>query len=104
MITVLCCCAHMTALTFRSGDDSDGYWIGLNDIQQDNVWVWEDGSTFSFNFWETSQGQPNGDSEQNCVIGSWGKLMHAWQDTDCTASNTYICEYSTRMPQGRSLF
>uniref|UniRef100_A0A0M3ICV3 C-type lectin domain-containing protein n=2 Tax=Ascaris TaxID=6251 RepID=A0A0M3ICV3_ASCLU len=63
-------------------------WIGLNDIQKENKYVWSDRSSFRFKNWK--KGQPdNADYNENCAeMGPDGM----WIDSFCMAGRHYICK------------
>jgi hypothetical protein len=64
------------------------FWIGYNDIAQEGVFVWEDGSPAGFENW--NNGEPNGASlAEDCtqVFGSG-----SWNDEACTAIFPFVCE------------
>ncbi|XP_059846883.1 CD209 antigen-like protein C [Hypanus sabinus] len=70
---------------------NNNYWIGLNDIVQEGIWHWVDGTDYSSNvkFWESSQ--PNGHEEfdEDCALVSGGGLWHDWP---CDSMHFAICE------------
>ncbi|CAL1527106.1 unnamed protein product [Lymnaea stagnalis] len=76
--------------TFRSFTGK--FWIGLNDIDKEDVFKWEDGSALNFTNWNTGQG-PNS--------GSWSHLV-SHNENDCVVLNMeyggkwseYPCESS----------
>ena len=61
-------------------------WLGLNDIEDESIWRWSDGSPTSFiNF---KDGQPNnfGDQNEDCVAMIPPSLTTTglqWGDTIC---------------------
>nr|XP_006823723.1 PREDICTED: alpha-N-acetylgalactosamine-specific lectin-like [Saccoglossus kowalevskii] len=65
------------------------YWIGLNDVLEENSWVWTDGSAAVWKHWDCSQ--PNGGTASNCVAGNYGS-SDRWRDTTCEASLPYVCK------------
>ncbi|XP_072017223.1 uncharacterized protein [Amphiura filiformis] len=62
-------------------------WIGLNDITIENTFVWEDGNTFVFSAWASSN--PDNSNNEDCVHLSAGSL---WNDYSCGNSIGYICK------------
>ncbi|XP_071750071.1 macrophage mannose receptor 1-like [Lepeophtheirus salmonis] len=74
--------------------ESDSY-IGLNDIETEGDFVWEDGSSLhgnAFKFWGI--GEPNdNDHKENCIEY---RFQHRWNDVDCELKRAFICqvEYS----------
>lgn len=73
---------------FVSGIHSAFVWIGLNDIQNENKYVWSDRSNSKFRNWEG--GQPdNGDHNENCVeMDGYG----FWSDAFCFQARHFICK------------
>ena len=70
--------------------DNVTYWIGLNDLDSEDVFVWSDGTPFNsslYNNWIV--GEPNDDkNNEDCV-----ELKEkAWNDFVCEEKLSYICE------------
>eukprot|EP01084_Bolivina_argentea_P184601 318369_1 len=66
-------------------------WIGLNDVNNENIYVWINGEAPSYTNWDSTSGAPNGGTAQNCV-----KIVLAtttWEDVDCAQTFKYICAY-----------
>ena len=64
------------------------YWIGGNDIETENVWVWKNsGMRFTYNNWHS--GDPDGGSQQNCLAFF---VDEKWIDDRCGGALNYICE------------
>ncbi|XP_052806091.1 macrophage mannose receptor 1-like [Mya arenaria] len=63
------------------------YWIGLNDRQQDGVYVWNDGQALSsYTNWAPTQ--PNNlRLQQNCV----GIENNQWNDFECRSLRQFVC-------------
>ena len=75
---------------------NEHYWIGLNDLQDENTFVWTDGTRYDasvFNYW--GAGEPNdANSNEDCV-----KLTNAtWNDDICQKNHSYIC----KRPKGKT--
>ncbi|XP_077980176.1 C-type mannose receptor 2-like [Glandiceps talaboti] len=68
-------------------------WIGLNDIQKEGKWKWEDGSKLSkkkYSNWHT--GEPNnGGGNEDCAHININE-NYEWNDIACTTKFGYICE------------
>ena len=81
------------------GDSGSRAWIGLNDIDFENIFVYTDGTSFDYENW--GDGQPdNAGGNENCVhFGSGG----FWNDLSCTdtsvtyfiCANNYDCNATT---------
>jgi len=66
------------------------FWIGANDIDIEDDWVWEsDKSKLLFSDWH--DGEPNNDHE-DCGDILWYNLQYKWNDGECHHFNLYICE------------
>nr|XP_002127919.1 collectin-46-like [Ciona intestinalis] len=85
-------------ITRRIGDHfgitSQHNWIGLNDIEQENTWVWENGERLLSSDANWSSGEPtnwNGQVVEDCVL-----LYHTgkWNDASCDYFNIPLCEMS----------
>ena len=53
-------------------------WIGLNDINHENHWTWNDGAILTTSESQWKLGQPNNYKDQDCaeidISGLWGDL------------------------------
>ncbi|CAL1527108.1 unnamed protein product [Lymnaea stagnalis] len=99
---------HQLVSTYK--DFRDKLWIGLNDIDNENIYKWEDGSALIFTNWDSGDG-PHADSyyhaqnhnENDCTVidmesgGRWAEfpceetsfLIFFHQDEE----HSYICQY-----------
>ena len=66
---------------------SDGYWIGVNDLQEEGVFVWQDGSALSYDNW--AQSWPKVDSQSNCVTKS--ARGEKWYNMNCHLDRRFVC-------------
>jgi V8-like Glu-specific endopeptidase len=73
---------------FVSELSSTAFWIGLNDISQEGVFVWISGSTSAYRNWNI--GEPNDLGGEDCahIIAS----STLWNDRTCTHNTEYVCE------------
>ena len=63
-------------------------YIGLNDIETEGVYVWEDGSTY--NYKNYASGQPNDWNDQDCMLIS--SDLGEWGDGSCTTKkSSFVC-------------
>ena len=69
--------------------DGQGVWIGGSDAQQDGVFRWVDGSSFSFTGW--APGQPDDGAGVDC-IEKRNDGAGQWYDRHCADSLRYLCE------------
>lgn len=61
------------------------YWLGANDIANEGIWRWSDGSPFNYTYWYS--GEPNGSGD--CALTP---SNDQWRDYDCSTSYHYICK------------
>lgn len=62
--------------TFGSGRA----WIGYNDVQQEDNWVWTSGENPEYENWVVIGGQPDGDTVENWAVMNWDPGSTAWND------------------------
>ena len=66
-------------------------WIGLNDIDTEGDYVWNDGTPFDFENWQDKQDW----STENCIRINVNDGR--WNDIPCsTLYNAFICNYNSR--------
>ncbi|XP_033108741.1 uncharacterized protein LOC117110226 [Anneissia japonica] len=63
--------------------------IGLNDIDEENSWRWIAGSKLQDGFQDWAAGEPDNDSNEDCVIM---KTNGQWRDISCEVKTRAICE------------
>ncbi|XP_040894478.1 type-2 ice-structuring protein-like isoform X2 [Toxotes jaculatrix] len=64
-------------------------WVGASDCQEENVWLWSDGSVFKFSNW--CQGQPDDtENRQRCLQINYGDGK-CWDDNGCSNLRPSIC-------------
>uniref|UniRef100_A0A8C2W7A8 C-type lectin domain containing 7A n=1 Tax=Chinchilla lanigera TaxID=34839 RepID=A0A8C2W7A8_CHILA len=66
----------------------NSFWIGLSRNQTDSLWVWDDGSIFSYNLFEIRSTATQEHATHNCV---WIHMGNAY-DQPCNISSFSICE------------
>jgi len=75
---------------------NDSLWLSLNDIDTEDVWVWEDGSSLAAEL-EPPGGPWNNNEPNNalfiehCVHTS----PNGWNDNQCEMTSGYLCEAET---------
>ncbi|XP_019638441.1 PREDICTED: complement component C1q receptor-like [Branchiostoma belcheri] len=79
-------------VSLMSGSATDA-WIGLTDFQQENNFVWNDGSTLgTFRKWATGEPNDGPGSQADCVRILLGGQ---WKDYSCSGTFKFICETDT---------
>ena len=69
-------------LMYNTVTAADGCWIGLNDVDNENTFVWADGSVSTYRRWNSGEPNDYGGNE-DCVVFWWNQF---WND--------FICEYT----------
>ncbi|MCY1064615.1 CotH kinase family protein [Nannocystis sp. RBIL2] len=68
---------------------NNDWWIGLNDVDAEDDFVWTDGTPLDFTAW--NEGEPNNSGEEDCVnVPAWAGGL--WNDLACDAPRPYICQ------------
>ena len=67
-------------------------WIGLSDFTTENEFLWDDGSYYDYDEWQS--GQPNNWNNQDCVV--FNTINGEWGDCDCDGNTdclprAFIC-------------
>uniref|UniRef100_U3JY95 C-type lectin domain-containing protein n=1 Tax=Ficedula albicollis TaxID=59894 RepID=U3JY95_FICAL len=85
-------------LTFHLKDVASETWIGLNDINSEDTYLWTDGSVFDYSNW--AQGFPFRDkfTVTDCITMTKGSAYHGglWENTDCQHKKSYICQMDSK--------
>ncbi|XP_028934045.1 macrophage mannose receptor 1 [Ornithorhynchus anatinus] len=94
-------------LTYHLKDSVGDFWIGLNDINSEHVFLWTEGRGVKYTNWK--KGFPAGRrsvlsySDVDCVVMIGGRSSAAgqWMDEICSNSKGYICQMDTKpsLPQ-----
>jgi hypothetical protein len=72
------------------GYGEEDWWCGLNDLAEEDVWVWVSGSESSYRSW--ASGQPNNWLwNQHCVV-LYSEGDATWNDESCSGHNRFVCE------------
>ncbi|XP_077993133.1 macrophage mannose receptor 1-like [Glandiceps talaboti] len=68
----------------------DEFWIGLNDKDEENGFVWTDGSPVNFVSWDDDE--PNDyNNEEDCVEMTFA-APKGWNDRKCTRKKNWVCQ------------
>ncbi|XP_033097160.1 mucin-12-like [Anneissia japonica] len=74
--------------TFIDSISSSDVWIGLRDIEEENVWVWIESGECS-DYTNFNNGEPNDAGNEDCVeLETSGR----WNDLKCSTKQGYVCE------------
>ncbi|XP_050931861.1 natural killer cells antigen CD94 isoform X1 [Lates calcarifer] len=70
-------------------DANHGYWIGLNNNNVKETWMWVDGSNITVTYWKPQQYS----YIMTCVL-SLGRAdpLASWHKSSCEMKNRWICE------------
>ncbi|KAM8881589.1 type-2 ice-structuring protein-like [Synchiropus picturatus] len=64
-------------------------WAGGTNAQENDIWLWSDGTPFEFNNW--CVGEPNGVARgAHCVQINYS-AQHCWDDDICTIAKPFVC-------------
>ena len=80
----------VTLGTAVSALTSDKFWISLNDREEEDVWVWGDGTPLAYTS-QWSSGEPNDSGGEDCVHSNWNGAGK-WNDIDCGTEQPFVCE------------
>ncbi|KAA8578955.1 hypothetical protein FQN60_006047 [Etheostoma spectabile] len=65
-------------------------WIGGHDSVKEGMWLWADGSKFSYTSW--AAGQPdNFNGGEHCTSINWDSNEENWNDAGCVDSASFVC-------------
>ena len=71
------------------------WWIGLDDIEEEGTFVWQDGTPTDYTAWANNE--PNDSNGEDCGhIANWAGGL--WNDIPCKTEMPYICRYPTAEP------
>ncbi|XP_035024556.2 CD209 antigen-like [Hippoglossus stenolepis] len=67
------------------------YWIGLSDVDQEDIWKWPDGRRLAESYW--NDGEPNDHDDEDCgATYPRDNPFKAWNDAPCNMYMKWICE------------
>ncbi|KAL0970625.1 hypothetical protein UPYG_G00244630 [Umbra pygmaea] len=79
----------LLSLIRRAGGSHERAWIGATDAIQEGIWLWSDGSRFTYQKW--SKGQPsNHRGQEHCMEMNYG-ADHGQNDAPCWHEFPYLC-------------
>ena len=65
-------------------------WIGANDIDTENNWVWTDGNAVGYDDW--ASGEPDDAGDADCAITNNSGRRGEWADMRCESEYRFVCE------------
>ena len=78
-------------MNFLTDKNDEHFWIGANDIEIEDDWVWEsDKSKLLFSDWNV--GEPNNYNSEDCGKMRWHNSLYRWNDDKCQNLYFYICK------------
>jgi len=78
-------------VNFLTDKNGVQFWIGANDIDIEDDWVWEsDKSKLLFRDWHDDE--PDNYLHQDCGVIEWLYSLYRWNDRKCQNLYLYICE------------
>ncbi|BFZ22372.1 hypothetical protein BsWGS_25410 [Bradybaena similaris] len=81
--------AWLIKLAAKSAQASGSFWIGLNDRDTEEAYIWDDNSPYLFTNW--NYGEPNdAQNREDCV--EWVLPNNYWSDAYCYLSKNWICQ------------
>uniref|UniRef100_A0A672KC97 C-type lectin domain family 4 member F-like n=1 Tax=Sinocyclocheilus grahami TaxID=75366 RepID=A0A672KC97_SINGR len=94
----------LTEQLFLASKIKDTYWIGLNDLDTEGLWVWVNNQTLNETgvlFWhgrDSEISEPDNWKEEdltgeNCaLVNNYFNYLNNWFDSSCNSKRKFICE------------
>ncbi|ETE61035.1 Macrophage mannose receptor 1, partial [Ophiophagus hannah] len=81
-------------LTFHLNKFQSDVWIGLNDINEDQMYLWTNGRGVSYTNWEKGFPQSYGPNSEDCIAMKSLPYKSAglWRNSYCHYKRGYICQ------------
>jgi hypothetical protein len=85
-------CVHLYVIVPITASRNLNSWLGATDIDDEGLFVWEDGSEVAKYFKNWADGEPsNSDGKEHCVFISANSLK--WNDYLCNEAGSSVCEF-----------
>lgn len=68
------------------------WWIGLNDLEKEDTFVWLDGTSPEYIHWWENEPNDYGEQGEDCVAIAWWAWGY-WNDAICWEQFPFICRY-----------
>lgn len=69
---------------------NEKWWVGMNDISQEGIWVWSDASAVTYTNWHP--GEPNDSGNEDCMQLNRFYPQSTWNDEPCAQPLRFVCE------------
>ena len=80
-------------MNFLTDKNGEHFWIGANDIDIEDDWVWEsDKSKPLFSNWRAGEQNSYHNANEDCGNMRWQNSLYRWNDDQCQHLYLYICE------------
>ena len=72
-------------------ETSTDFWIGLNDLISEGIFLWTDNSPRKYTYWNVSE-PSNNEQSMGCVLMNPHQDEGRWRTASCNQRNGFICE------------
>lgn len=76
------------------GDGEGAWWLGLNDQEAENTFIWGNGATTAYRGWADEQ--PTNRGSRDCIQTRAAGAPAGWSVLSCERSNYFVCEQLPR--------
>ncbi|KAK2148675.1 hypothetical protein LSH36_487g01019 [Paralvinella palmiformis] len=80
----------------NTGKNISAAFIGLDDIDEESVFVWVDGSPLAYRNWAAGGPDNYGDSDVCTMLGPNNAHFGMWDDISITRQRRFVCEFRMR--------
>ena len=78
-------------LNTMTRETSTDFWIGLNDLISEGIFLWTDNSPRKYTYWNVSE-PSNNEQSMGCVLMNPHQDEGRWRTASCNQRNGFICE------------